>query len=117
MSEPNAVSDRVLACEADELADGESMTVEPDSGEAIAVYRVDGQFYATADMCTHEEWSLGEEGELCGFEVTCTLHNAKFDIRDGTALCFPATVALRRYPTTVEAGKVYVLTEESAGES
>lgn len=112
MSEESADPERVLACEVDALEDGDSMTVESEDGahEAIAVYRVDGNFYATSDMCTHEEWSLGEEGELEGFEITCTLHNARFDVRDGKALCFPAVINLRRYPTTVEDGKVYVLT-------
>ncbi|KAA9160039.1 non-heme iron oxygenase ferredoxin subunit [Amycolatopsis acidicola] len=99
---------RILACAAEELEDGEAMTVAGDH-EAIAVYKVDGEFYATSDVCTHEKWSLGEEGDLDGFEVTCTLHNARFDVRDGKALCFPATVNLRRYATTVEDGKVYVL--------
>ncbi|HJQ47044.1 MAG TPA: non-heme iron oxygenase ferredoxin subunit [Amycolatopsis sp.] len=110
MNQETAVSQRIFACEADELDDGDTLTVEADGDrEAIAVYRVDREFHATSDTCTHEKWSLGEEGELDGFEVTCTLHNARFDVRDGKALCFPAVVNLRRYATTVEDGKVYVL--------
>ncbi len=115
MSQQSTLSERVFACEADDLDDGGTMTVPADGErEAIAVYRVDGEFYATSDLCTHEKWSLGEDGDLDGHEITCTLHNARFDVRDGTALCFPALLNLRRYPTAVEEGKVYVLSRTAA---
>lgn len=104
---------RTFACQVDDLADGDSMTVET-GGEPIALYRVGNAFYATSDTCTHEKWSLGEEGDLDGFEITCTLHNARFDVRDGKALCFPATVNLTRYSVVVEDGKVYVAPAEVA---
>jgi nitrite reductase/ring-hydroxylating ferredoxin subunit len=107
MAEEAIVAERTFACEVDDLDDGDTMTVEND-GESVALYRVGDDFYATSDSCTHEKWSLGEEGDLDGFEITCTLHNARFDVRDGTALCFPATVNLARYKTIVEDGKVYV---------
>ena len=107
MTENTAVSPQTFACEFDDLDDGESMRIDL-AGEPVAIYRIAGEFYATADTCTHEKWSLGEEGDLEGFEITCTLHNARFDVRSGKALCFPATVDLVRYSTTVEDGKVYV---------
>jgi nitrite reductase/ring-hydroxylating ferredoxin subunit len=107
MAEESVVAERTFACEVGDLDDGDSMTVET-GGESVALYRVGDEFHATSDTCTHEKWSLGEEGDLDGFEVTCTLHNARFDVRDGRALCFPATVDLARYVTIVEDGKVYV---------
>jgi nitrite reductase/ring-hydroxylating ferredoxin subunit len=55
----------ILVCKVDDLNDGESLRVELDPDD-IAIFRVDGQFYATADLCTHEDWSLGEESELVG---------------------------------------------------
>lgn len=106
-----STSARVRACNVDDLADGENIRVE--SEPPIAVYRVDGEFFATADSCSHERWSLGEEGELDGHEVLCTLHMARFDVRSGAALCFPATIGLRRYDTEVEDDIVYVLVPES----
>ncbi|MFD4195287.1 non-heme iron oxygenase ferredoxin subunit [Amycolatopsis thermoflava] len=99
---------RRFACTVDELDKGESMTVPGDV--PIALYRNDeGEFYATADTCTHEDWSLGEDSDLESNEVVCPLHMARFDIRSGEALCFPATVALKTYEVEVEDGKVYVL--------
>jgi nitrite reductase/ring-hydroxylating ferredoxin subunit len=104
---------RTFACKTDDLADGESLRVEADP--PVAVFRAGGRFYATADSCTHEEWSLGEEGETDGFEVTCSLHLARFDIRTGRALCLPATRSLRTYAVVIEGGDVYV-TDAGASE-
>lgn len=111
MGQEATMAERSFACEVDDLDDGDTMTVEL-GGLPVALYRVGDEFYATADTCTHEKWSLGEEGDLDGFEITCTLHNARFDVRDGKALCFPATVDLKRYSTIVEDGRVYVAPAE-----
>jgi nitrite reductase/ring-hydroxylating ferredoxin subunit len=96
----------ILACKVDDLRDGESLKVDGDP--EIAVYRVDGEFYATADSCTHEEWSLGEDGELEGHEIVCCLHLAAFDVRSGAVTRFPATEPLRTYPLRVADGEIWV---------
>lgn len=101
-----------FACDEGDLEPGESMTLstEQTGGVAIALFRTEGgEFFATADSCTHEEFSLGEDSDLEGTEVECPLHLARFDLRTGEALCFPATVALQTFEVRVEDGKVYVL--------
>jgi len=76
----------------------------------IALFRTeDGQFFATADTCTHEQWSLGEDGDLEGEEIVCPLHMARFDLRTGRALCLPATAALQTFAVEIEGDKVYVV--------
>ncbi|HWU22116.1 MAG TPA: non-heme iron oxygenase ferredoxin subunit [Nocardioides sp.] len=103
---------RRFACIEGALAPGESMTVPADADDSvdIALYRNDaGEYYATADTCTHEDWSLGEDSDLEGNEVVCPLHLARFDITTGAALCFPATIALATFEVVCEDGKVYVL--------
>jgi nitrite reductase/ring-hydroxylating ferredoxin subunit len=100
--------DRVIACKVDELDCGDTTTL--DREPPIAVYRnAEGEFFATADTCTHEQWSLGTDSDLDGNEVTCPLHMARFDITSGKALCFPATVDLKTYEVVVEDGVVYVV--------
>jgi len=101
--------ERRFACLVGDLHPGSSMALEWDP--PVALYRNDvGEFYATADSCTHEQWSLGEDSDLDGNEVTCPLHLARFDIRTGEALCFPATVALRTMAVEVDDDeKVYVV--------
>jgi nitrite reductase/ring-hydroxylating ferredoxin subunit len=95
-----------LAFTTDELADGHARPMP--AAPHIAVYRVGENFYATQDTCSHEEWSLGEDGELDGHEVLCPLHMARFDVRDGRALCLPASKPLRTYPVTVVDDRVMV---------
>ncbi|MGW1783704.1 non-heme iron oxygenase ferredoxin subunit [Streptomyces sp. NPDC002143] len=103
--------ERTYVCKADDLHDGEARRIALDP--PIAIYRVGDDFYATADSCTHEEWSLGEEGETEGYEVTCSLHMARFDIRSGRPLCLPAVLALRTYTVHVMDGDVYISPSEA----
>jgi nitrite reductase/ring-hydroxylating ferredoxin subunit len=90
----------------DDLADGG--VCQMPSAPHIAIYRVGDEFYATQDSCSHEEWSLGEDGELEGYEVLCSLHMARFDVRDGRPLCLPALKGLTTYPVSVVDGRVLV---------
>ncbi len=73
----------------------------------IAVFRRGGEFYAIDDTCSHEEASLAE-GELDGYEIECPLHGARFDIRTGKNLSFPAVIPVRAYPVKVENGEIWI---------
>lgn len=100
--------ERIFACRADELEPGTSMTVE--GATPVAVYRTeDGDWFASDDSCTHEQFSLGTESHLEDDEVVCPLHMARFDLKTGKALCFPATVALRIHEVVIEGDEVYVV--------
>jgi 3-phenylpropionate/trans-cinnamate dioxygenase ferredoxin subunit len=68
----------------DELADQQANLVEVE-GQKIALFRVDGGFYALSDICTHRRGPLSE-GTVEGAEVTCPWHGATFDIRTGAVL-------------------------------
>jgi 3-phenylpropionate/trans-cinnamate dioxygenase ferredoxin subunit len=46
-------------------------------GKQIAVFNINGDFFAIDNICTHEEASLAE-GEISGHEVTCPLPNSTF---------------------------------------
>lgn len=98
---------RRLACTVDDLKPGESMTL---TGDEIALHRAeDGTFFATADSCTHEKWSLGSEGEIEGNEIVCPLHLARFEMASGKPLCLPATVALATYQVEVDGDRIYII--------
>ncbi len=90
------------------MSKGSTMTL---AGEVpIAVFRTDdGSYYATSDSCTHENWSLGTDGDLDGTEVICPLHMARFDVVTGEATCFPASIGLRSYQVEIVDGVVYVI--------
>ena len=76
----------------------------------IAVFHVGNEFFATDDTCTHAKFSLAD-GYIEGEEVVCALHEARFCLRTGRALSFPAVVPLRTYPVRVEGGEVFVEVE------
>lgn len=70
-------------------------------GEEIAVYNIDGVFYATHNECTHAFGPLNE-GELEGNGIVCPWHDSCFDVRDGSVIRGPADEALRTYRVVVE---------------
>jgi nitrite reductase/ring-hydroxylating ferredoxin subunit len=50
--------------------------------QIIALFNVDGQFFALDGVCPHQGGPLGE-GELSGPVVTCPWHGWQFDVRTG----------------------------------
>jgi len=77
-------------------------------GRAYAVYHSpDGQFYATAGQCTHEQELLCD-GLVSGRVIECPIHNGRFDYVTGQALGAPAIVDIRTFPTRVEGDTVYI---------
>jgi 3-phenylpropionate/trans-cinnamate dioxygenase ferredoxin subunit len=84
----------------------------------IAIFRVDGQFYAIEDRCTHADVALSD-GYVEGHIVYCPLHGANFDVISGQALCPPAyepvrTFALRLVDEFVQIARTSPTTEETS---
>ena len=75
--------------------------------KSIALYQVDGEIFATNNICTHGNARLCD-GFLEGHEIECPLHQGKFDIRNGKAMCAPLTEDIRIYPVKIEGGRVFV---------
>jgi 3-phenylpropionate/trans-cinnamate dioxygenase ferredoxin subunit len=88
------------------LRDGEMKAVRID-GVDVLLCRVDGQYYALSNNCSHARQAL-HTGKLRGFEVTCPLHGARFDIRNGQCRAAPATQPVQTFPVRVEAGKLSI---------
>jgi naphthalene 1,2-dioxygenase system ferredoxin subunit len=76
-------------------------------GRDIALYNVEGEIYATDNICTHGHARLCE-GFLEGHEIECPLHQGRFDVRNGAPMCAPLTEAIRSYPVKIEAGRVFL---------
>jgi 3-phenylpropionate/trans-cinnamate dioxygenase ferredoxin subunit len=91
---------------AEEIPDGGYEIVETDE-VVIAVFRIDGSFYAIEDVCTHD----GEEltgGPIDGDQIICPRHGARFCIRSGKALTPPAYEDLPTFAVRVVDGRVQV---------
>jgi 3-phenylpropionate/trans-cinnamate dioxygenase ferredoxin subunit len=100
------MSDFVRVAGQSELAPGEKKLVEVD-GRAIAVFNVAGQFYAIDDVCTHDGGPLAD-GDLEGAEIRCPRHGARFDVRTGKALCFPAFEPVATHEVELRDSGVFV---------
>jgi 3-phenylpropionate/trans-cinnamate dioxygenase ferredoxin subunit len=80
-------------------------------GYYIAVFNVDGAYYAIEDVCTHDDGPLAD-GELDGYEIECPRHGARFDIRTGKVLAMPAVTDVPWFPVRVEGDDIQVGFEE-----
>lgn len=93
-----------------ELPPGGKRLAEVD-GRAIAVFNVDGSYYAIDDVCTHDGGPLAE-GDLEGAEIRCPRHGARFDVRTGAALCFPAFEPVATHRVEVRGDDVLVAVDD-----
>src|SRR3982074_3706 len=92
-----------LVAKIDEL-DVDTMKQVVVDGEVVCLaHAEDGSFYAIADTCTHEEYSLSE-GELWGLDVECPAHGSRFNLRTGAVAGLPPGIPARTYPLTLAGG-------------
>ena len=73
----------------------------------IGLTKVEGEFFAFADVCTHDDGPVAE-GPLVGCVIECPRHGAQFDIRTGKATSLPAVVDIPSYPVRVVEGKIEI---------
>jgi naphthalene 1,2-dioxygenase system ferredoxin subunit len=80
------------------------------SDRHIALYRLDGLVFATDGICTHQRVLLCD-GFLEDGQIECPLHQGRFDVRTGKALCAPLSVDLKTYPVRVIDQTIFVMLE------
>lgn len=95
----------VEVCSADEVKpfEGKASNV---SGQDIAIFNLNSQFFAVQNACPHRggplaEGSLDEEGV-----VICPWHGYSFDVRTGKPFGFPYPI--KTFPLKIENGKIFV---------
>src|SRR5574339_30642 len=91
---------------ASELPNGERLFVEVE-GKSIVIFNIADQFFAIADICTHDDGPLGD-GDLEGYNIVCPRHGAEFDVRTGKVMQMPAVVDVPAYPVKVVDGMIQV---------
>lgn len=99
------MSDWVRVCAAAELLPGDYRVVVVGALE-IAVFNIDGLYFAVEDVCTHDGAEL-TGGVVDGFEVECPRHGARFDVRTGAALRAPAYTPIATFPVKLEDGEIF----------
>lgn len=97
----------VGVCPVADVSEDTAKKVDIEGYPSVALFKVDGQLYATADLCTHGAASLSEGFVEKGI-VECPFHSGTFDIRTGQALTFPCTEAISTYPVQVQDGEILI---------
>ena len=93
-------------CGQNALADGENIVVDVD-GTEVAVFRIDGDYYAIEDVCTHDGAEIAS-GEVEGDEIICPRHGARFCIKTGAVTAPPAYEDIACFPVQIVNGRVQV---------
>jgi 3-phenylpropionate/trans-cinnamate dioxygenase ferredoxin subunit len=99
------MSELIDVCAHGDIPDGGHRLVDIGGGIEVAVFHVDGAYYAIEDLCTHDDGPLAE-GELDGCQVICPRHGARFDIRTGEALTMPAYRPVDTFSVHVTDGRI-----------
>ncbi len=90
----------------EEIEEGNGLLVEI-GDRTVIIYKVQGQFFAIGDICSHDGGPL-HEGDLDEYIITCPRHGAKFDVRSGKVLSLPAVVDIPTFPVRVVGNTIEV---------
>ncbi len=106
IKEVRRMGEMTKVAKAKDLAPGKAMCVEV-AGQKVALFNIDGSYYAIGDSCTHRGGPLSE-GEVDGKVVTCPLHGAQFDVTTGGVLGPPAGADVPGYRVDVEGDDIKI---------
>jgi len=70
------------------------------NGKTLALFNVNGAFYALDNECPHRNGPLAE-GAVEGTEVVCPWHGARFDLCTGEHRAPPAQQGVKSYKVQV----------------
>ncbi|HYA69026.1 MAG TPA: non-heme iron oxygenase ferredoxin subunit [Acidimicrobiales bacterium] len=102
------MAEEVRLCGPDDLEPSSARRF--DVGEfRIALVRIDDDYFAVGDRCSHEDFSLSEGSILddeC--EIECLRHGSTFDLRTGQPCSLPAVKSVPTYRVRVTGDDVYV---------
>ena len=104
------MSEFIQVAKVEDIANSGKMMLEV-GDRLVVLMHINDQYFCIDDVCTHDGGPLGE-GELCGFEIACPRHGAKFDVRSGAALTMPATEATVVHEVKIEGDQVLVRLNE-----
>ena len=100
------MSDWVSVAPAAEFPPGTHRVVDVD-GAQVAVFNLDGDYFAIEDVCTHDGGIL-TGGPVEGDCIVCPRHGARFSIKTGEALSAPAFEPTAKFPVRIVDGEVQV---------
>ena len=95
----------VKVAKVNELPPGTAREFQAD-GRMVALFNVDGSFYAVDNTCLHRGGPLGQ-GTLEGEVVTCPWHGWQYNVKTGEAV-FNEQIKVQCYEVKVEGDDICV---------
>lgn len=95
------MSDWIDVIKAETLTEREHAVIDVD-GTPVAVFKIDGAFYAIEDVCTHDGAEIAS-GRLEGDTIICPRHGARFCVKTGAVLSPPAYEPIDCFPVRISA--------------
>ena len=96
----------ILVCNIDELIEGECKQFNI-NGARYLISRIDNNFYAMEDVCSHDGETLSG-GRLLGREISCPRHGALFDVTTGKVKSLPALYDVKSFPVLEKDGSLFI---------
>ena len=96
----------VRVAQKDEIPVGKGREYDID-GKKVAIFNVNGKYYATEALCRHQDGPLAE-GKLIGEIVECPWHFWHYNVRTGELLDFLKDVKLDTYKVEVRDDGIYI---------
>ena len=107
------MSELIPVCKVGDVQPGEGLSFKV-KNRVVAIFNVDGQFYAIDDACPHMGASLSA-GHFADCVATCPLHGWRFDVRDGT-WCDNPRVATDAFAVTIRDDEVLICLDKKPGQ-
>ncbi len=90
-----------------DLPDTEPVRVDVD-GVPVCLVRLGEQVKAVHDTCSHQQWSLADDGMVWGNGVECSLHGSTFDLDSGEPASLPANQPIPTFAVQIDGDEVNV---------
>jgi nitrite reductase/ring-hydroxylating ferredoxin subunit len=74
----------------------------------VMLCRAGGKLWALEDLCSHADTTLSD-GMLTGYAISCPLHGAQFDVRDGHHMSPPAYCGVLAFSVDEVDGRAVVV--------
>jgi nitrite reductase/ring-hydroxylating ferredoxin subunit len=104
---PSREGRKITVGKVESVPAGRGATVKLKNGTEVALFNVNGNFYAVENFCPHKGFPLADS-RLYGNIVECDLHGWRFDVRNGE--CFTKNdCSIESYEVIIEDGLIKIL--------
>lgn len=105
VKKPQREGQLVAVGRVEEIPTARAATVNLPEGKELALYNINGEFYAIENFCPHKGAPLAE-GHLCDHTIECGWHGWRFDLRTGE--CLTNSGAVETYEVIIEDGWIKI---------